>query len=220
MNPKHRLIVNINIDWRILLFLFTAFTLLGITFYSVAGKQGVENSTQAAPSNAQIFTGHYNLMGFEGIPVAGVYGSPPPVGDYTTTHCRFIDVPNIEYDQYYLQYPLHLPNAVTITEVSLHVADFNSNREISANLYKRPWNSRQAGTFLGFAYSTIGADGDLTINMTSNGAINEKVNNQTYEYWISVTPGNGSVPGQLCVYGIQVTYTYDGSLLPLIVRNN
>lgn len=41
-------------------------------------------------------------------------------------------------------------------------------------------------------------------------------NNSTSEYWIDVTMDNNAVPAQLCVYGIQVTYDYDGSFLPLI----
>ena len=57
---------------------------------------------------------------------------------------------------------------------------------------------------------------DKTINMTPSTPIN--VNNQTTEYWIDVSPTNGTDPGQLCVYGIQVTYTIDGAFLPLIQK--
>jgi len=219
MLPNQKIVVNINIDWRIVLLICITVTLLGVTYYSVAGKQEVVNSTSNAPSKAAIFTGYYNLMGFEGIPVAGEFGSPPPVGDYTTTHCRFIDVQNSSPGEYYLQYPLHLPNGVTITAVSLHIADFNNSFALTANFYQRQWNSRSAGTSNSWASSYIGADGDITINMNPS-PLSVTVDNENYEYWIQVTTRNGASPGQLCVYGIQVTYTHDGSLLPLVVRNN
>ena len=49
----------------------------------------------------------YNLMGFEGVPTLGsggfVVGTPPPAGDYVTTHCRYIDVTNTTLGHYYLR---------------------------------------------------------------------------------------------------------------------
>lgn len=219
MFPKHKVVVNINIDWRIILLLSVIVTLLGVTYYTVSGKQEVETSTSNAPSKATIFTGYYNLMSFEGIPVAGDFGTAPPVGDYTSTNCRFINVQNTQMGDYYLQYPLHLPNGVTISAISLHVADFNNNYSLYAYLKSRLWNSREAGTIISWAYTYLGVTGDTTIDMDTN-SLGVKVNNDNYEYWIQVATRNGTDPGQLCVYGIQVTYTYDGSLLPLVVRNN
>jgi hypothetical protein len=44
------------------------------------------------------------------------------------------------------------------------------------------------------------------------------VNNATTQYWLDLSPQNSGDPGQLCVYSIQVTYTIDTSLLPLIQK--
>jgi len=112
-----------------------------------------------------------------------------------------------------LRYPLHLPNGANISKVSLFVADFNPSGVLWAYLRSRPWNSREAGTTLSFTLTGNTTNSDKTVNITG---LNVDVNNQTTEYWIDVSPTNGTDPGQLCVYGIQVTYTIDGAFLPLI----
>lgn len=218
MNAKHKF--DINIDWRIMMLLCTAIILLGITFYSVSAKHEIDNRTLDAPLKAGIFTGYYNILGHEGIPINGDNGTPPPVGDYESTHCRYIDVANTYMEEYFLIYTLNLPNGVTITEVALHIADYSTNTFLKATLFKREWDTRASGTQIAYAISSIGSTGDTTINMPTGGELVEVVDNLNYEYWISITPTNSEYPGQLCVYGIQVTYTYDGSLLPLVVRNN
>lgn len=62
---------------------------------------------------------------------------------------------------------------------------------------------------------TGNTNSDQYINM---GPLNVDVNNQTTEYWIDVSPTNGNDPGQLCVYGIQVAYSYEGVFLPFVQR--
>jgi hypothetical protein len=171
----------------------------------------------ASPASAGTFTGYYNLIGYEGIGTIGSnltsHGAVPPVGDYATTHCRYINVQNTGVGEYYLRYPLHLPNGSTITKVSLFVADFNSTGVLWAYLRSRPWNSRSYGTTTAFTLTGNTTNADTTIDMNS---LNLAVNNQTSDYWVDVSPTNGTDPGQLCVYGIQVTYTTNGALLPLI----
>jgi len=172
-----------------------------------------------SPAAASALTGYYNLFGHEGIGTVGaslVAGQTPPVGDYVPNGCRYINVPNATYGQYYLRYPLHLPNGVTITTVSAFVADFNLTGTMYVHMMSRPWNSRQAGTdFAGSIGTSSGAGGDQTISRTG---ITTVVNNETTEYWIDVLPVNSANPGEMCVYGIQVTYTYNGAFLPLIQR--
>ena len=140
----------------------------------------------------------------------------PPVGDWVTTHCRYIDVPNTLPDQYDLRYPLHLPQGVTITKVALRVADFNSVGTMWAYLRSRPWNSRETGATIGWAHTDDTSNRDRTIDMNLQPDL--QVDNETTEYWIDVTPTNGADPGQLCVYGIQVTYSINGAFLPLLNR--
>jgi hypothetical protein len=173
-------------------------------------------SSQAASS----LTAYYNLLGYEGIGTLGSgltsHGTAPPVGDYVTSHCRYIDVQNTAIWDYYLRYPLHLPNGANMTKISLFVADFNPAGVMYAWLNSRPWNSRSPGTTLGLAFTDNTTNGDKTITMNLTPPVN--VNNQTTEYWIDVSPHNSNDPAQLCVYGIQVTYTIDGSFLPIIQK--
>lgn len=168
---------------------------------------------------ASALTGYYNLIGYEGIGTLGsagfTAGQTPPVGDYVTTHCRYIDVQNTTLGHYYLRYPLHLPNGATITKVALYVADFNPTGVMWVYLRSRPWNSRDAGTTLDLTLTDNATNNDKSIDM---GTTNVTVDNETTEYWIDVSPQNSSDPGQLCVYGIQVTYTYNGAFLPLVQR--
>ena len=177
-------------------------------------------STLGSPSAASTLTGYYNLLGYEGIGTLGSgltdHGTTPTVGDYVSTHCRYIDVTNTTVGQYYLRYPLHLPNGANITKVSLFVADYNPTGVMWAYLRSRPWNSRLSGTTILFSLTDNVTNYDKTITM--NFATPKKVDNQTTEYWIDVSPQNGAAPGQLCVYGIQVTYTIDGAFLPFIQR--
>jgi len=182
---------------------------------------GTGGSVQGAPVAASALTGYYNLLGYEGIGTLGhvgfTSGGTPPVGDYVTTHCRYINVQNTIVGHYYLRYPLHLPNGANITKVSLFVADFNPTGVLWAYLRSRPWNSREWGTTLGFTLTDDTTNNDKTINITG---LNVDVNNQTTEYWIDVSPTNGTDPGQLCVYGIQVTYTIDGAFMPLVQKGD
>lgn len=149
----------------------------------------------------------YNLLGYEGVGTLGatdfVSGPPPLVGDYVTTHCRYIDVPNALFGHYYLRYHLDLPDNAIITGVKLYVANFDASGALLANLRSRPWNSRQEGTTVGAVVTDWAATQDTQIDM---GSLSVTVNNQTTEYWIEVTPQNSGNPGELCVYGIQVTY--------------
>ena len=195
------------------LFLFVSLIALSALVLSASGP------ALASPAAASALTGYYNLLGYEGIGTLGAggftAGPTPPVGDYVTTHCRYINVQNTTVGHYYLRYPLHLPNGATITKVSLFVADFNSVGVLYAYLRSRPWNSRNAGTTVSFTLSDNTTNNDKTISMSS---LTVAVNNQTTEYWIDVSPQNSADPGQLCVYGIQVTYTYSGAFLPLIQK--
>ena len=149
----------------------------------------------------------YNLMGFEGIPTLGApaytLGPPPPVGDYVTTHCRYIDVVNTTLGHYYLRYFLDLPDGAVITGISIRLADYNPSGVMWVYLRSRPWNSRNVGTTVDFTLSDNSGNEDKVINM---GTMNVTVNNSTTEYWIDVSPQNSASPGQLCVYGIHVTY--------------
>lgn len=187
---------------------------LGLVWLFAAQQSAVVAKDQAAG----VMTAYYNMLGYEGIGTLGsglqANGQIPPVGDYVTTHCRYINVTNTTLGHYYLRYPLHLPNGANITKVSLRVADFNPSGALWVYLRSRPWNSRQAGTTLGFTLTSTSLS-DQTVNISS---LDVNVNNQTTEYWIDVSPQNSADPGQLCVYGIQVTYTIDGSFLPLIQR--
>ena len=195
------------------LFLFISLIALLALVLSASGP------ALASPAAASALTGYYNLLGYEGIGTLGAggftAGPTPPVGDYVTTHCRYINVQNTTVGHYYLRYPLHLPNGATITKVSLFVADFNSVGVLYAYLRSRPWNSRNAGTTVSFTLSDNTTNNDKTISMSS---LTVAVNNQTTEYWIDVSPQNSADPGQVGVYGIQVTYTYVGAFLPLIQR--
>jgi hypothetical protein len=196
-------------------FVFASLIVLSMLVLSVSGP-----ILSASPAAAAL-TGYYNLLGYEGIGTLGStlqsHGPTPPVGDYVTTHCRYINVQNTTVGQYYLRYPLHLPNGANITGVSLFVADFNSTGVLWVFLRSRRWNSREAGTTLDFTLTDNTTDNDKSINM---GTLNVNVNNQTTEYWIDVSPTNGTDPGQLCVYGIQVAYSIDGALLPLILNGS
>jgi hypothetical protein len=124
-------------------------------------------------------------------------------------------VPNTVVGDYYLRYPLHLPNGANITKVSPFVADFNPTGVLYAYLRSRPWNSRDEGSTLGFTLTNNTTDSDKTVNITG---LNEDVDNQCTEYWIDVSPQNSADPGQLCVYGIQVTYSFDDAFLPMIEK--
>jgi hypothetical protein len=168
---------------------------------------------------AEMYTGYYNLLGYEGIPTLGYptynYGPPPAVADYVSTHCRYINIANTTLGHYYLRYTLDLPNDSTITKVALRVADFSDGGSIWAYLRTRPWNSRDVGTTKGFVVSPTGNPSDHLLEMSIS---NLKVDNQVNEYWIDVSPKDAADPGQLCVYGIQVTYVYYGAFLPLLQR--
>lgn len=197
---------------RKLSLLLTLFALLSLVL-STGGR------AQAAPASVSIFTGYYTIFGHEGIGTIGSalasHGTAPAVGDYNTTHCRYIDVANTTWGQYYLVYPLHLPNGVTITEVSAYIADYNASGAAYLHMVSRPWNSTANGS--DFAGS-IGTSGSSSNELISRTGISTVVNNATTQYWIEITPINSADPGQLCVYSMRVTYTYNGALLPMVVR--
>lgn len=195
------------------LFALVLVTVLGLVRPAVA-RPAAEATAVQAPN---ALTGYYNLLGYEGIPTLGASaftnGTPPPVADYVTTHCRYIDVQNTTVGHYYLRYPLDLPNGATITGVTLYVADFNPTGVLWAYLRSRPWNSRDAGDTEGLTLTDNSSENDKQISM---GTLDVYVDNHTTEYWIDVSPQNGTDPGQLCVYGVQVQYSYNGAFLPLI----
>ena len=194
------------------LFLFVSLIALSALVWSASGP------ALASPAAASALTGYYNLLGYEGIGTlggsSGTHGVAPAVGDYGFRHCRYINIASTTLGDYYLRYPLHLPNGATITKVSLFVADFNGTGALWAYLRSEPWNSHDQVTLKGF--TTTGDTGDQTINITPS--VGVTVNNQTTAYRVDVSPQNSADPGQLCVYGIQVTYTYNGAFLPLIQR--
>ena len=175
---------------------------------------------RSAPAEADALTGYYNMMGYEGIATmgsnAGSNGPRPQVADYVTTHCQYINLPNTTLGHYYLRFPLKLPNGSNITKVSLRIADFHSGGSMWAYLRSLNWNSRSFGDTHGLAITPVGGAGqDELIHMND---LNIDVNNALKQYWVDLSPQNSADPGQLCVYSIQVTYTIDTSLLPLIQK--
>ncbi len=192
--------------------------LLAILALLVIAGSHYRSAPPVATAAPDLLAGSYNLMGYEGIGTMGEntasYGPIPPIGDYVTTHCRYIDVAPLNLREYYLRYVLHLPDGVTITQVAAHVADFAEIGSLTMELNSRPWNSREAGTVLGGSGTGgLGTAGDITITTSSLAVV---VDNQTTQYWLDVFFSQQDVPGQLCVYGIQVDYTYEGGFLPLI----
>lgn len=167
---------------------------------------------------ASTLTSYYTMLGYEGIPTIGTnlgtHGQAPFAGDYVSTHCRYINVQNTTVGQYYLRYPLHLPNGANISKVEARVADFYSGGSMFVSLRSRPWNSRESGDLLGFTLSPVGGTGNDEL-LTISG-LDIDINNGSTSYWLDFSPQNSSDPGQLCVYSIRVTYTIDGVYLPLI----
>ena len=173
-----------------------------------------------AASEPNLLTGYYTLMGYEGIATIGEeltpYGPIPPVADYVTTHCRFIDVAPTGFRDYYLRYIIHLPDGATLSQVDVHVADFADSGVFYIDLKSRPWASSVPGSLLGQSTTEVGSTGDTTVSLPNLGVA---INNQTTQYWIDISPFDaGSIAGQLCVYGIQITYGYEGSFLPMVNR--
>jgi hypothetical protein len=194
-----------------LLYLLALFTI-----FTFSSRHSIPTpDTASAASN--VLTGYYNLMGYEGVATIGEnlanYGPAPTVGDYVTTHCRYIDHSPIYLRQYYLRYFLHLPEGATLTQIDAHIADFAEIGSMGVELKSRPWNSRDAGTFLGGASTDPGVSGDTTLTIPN---LTVTIDNQTTQYWLDVYFNQLEIPGQLCVYGIQATYSYQGAFLPLI----
>lgn len=150
---------------------------------------------------------YQNYIGYEGIATLGsngfTNGPTPPVGDYVTTHCRYIIAQDTTVGHYFLRYPIHLPHGAVITRVSLYVADFNPTGVIWASLRTRQWNSNNEPTSLGFTLTDNTSSNDKQVNINN---LNIQIDNRNKVYWVDVSPENSSDPGQLCVYGIQVTY--------------
>jgi hypothetical protein len=174
---------------------------------------------RSAPAEASAVTWYLNIMGYEGIATLGatgfVHGPRPPVNDYVTTHCQYINVPSTTVGHYYLRYPLRLPHGANITKVSMRIADFHTGGSMFAYLRERPWNSHDAGSTIGFALTPVGNANDHLIHMSP---LDIDVNNATTQYWLDLSPQNSTDPGQLCVYSIQVTYSIDAALLPMIQK--
>ena len=126
-------------------------------------------------------------MGYEGIATIGEtlasFGGIPPVGDYVTTHCRYIDVIPLALRESYLRYILHLPDGATLTQIDAHIADFADVGSMGIDLRSRPLNSRQAGTVLGSVSTPAGAPGDTTLTIPG---LDVAVENRTTQYWIKV----------------------------------
>ncbi len=191
--------------------LVSLFVLLALVF----AANGFAYNTSAAT----MMTNYYTILGTEGIGTQGqhisTHGPAPSVGDYATTRCRYINVPNTQLGDYKLIYPLHLPNGANVTKVSFHVADFNSSGSLWMNLYSKNWNSRDYGDMKSFTLTPVGNVGDTTVTISN---LNWNIDNNNKVYWIDISPQNSADPGQLCVYSIKVEYTIDGVFLPLIQR--
>jgi hypothetical protein len=195
---------------RKLSILLTVIACLAIVF-STGGQ------ARASSSSAAAFTYYYTIWGHEGIPTIGDYGSTthgptPSVGDYSTTHCRYINVPSTHSNDYFLLYPVHLPQGVTITKVSAFIADFSASTALYVHFMRKPWNSVAAPTDDALFNST----GSASNTVYNSDPLSYKVNNQNTQYWIEMHPANSADPGQLCVYSIQITYTSEGALLPMV----
>ena len=177
---------------------------------------------QSAPAAPSVLTGYYTMMGFEGISTWGnpliSNGPRPPVSDYGTTQCQYINVPLTSIGDYYMRFALRLPDGANINKVSMRIADFHGGGSMHAYLRSRDWNSRDFGDTLGYAATPGGGAGaDHLIHMEN---LNIDVNNATTSYWLDLSPQNSADPGQLCVYSIQVQYTTDGTMLPLVTLGN
>jgi hypothetical protein len=195
---------------------FYLIVLLVIVAVSVTLWQNMPTAASAAPD---VLTGYYNLMGYEGVGTVGEnlanFGQVPPVGDYVTTHCRYINISPLNLREYYLRYFLHLPEGATLTQIDAHIADFAEIGSLGVELRSRPWNSRDPGNLLGVVNTAPGSAGDTTLTIPGLGVL---VDNQATQYWIDVYFNQQDTPGQLCVYAIQATYTFNGSFLSLVRR--
>ena len=193
---------------------FYLFCLLAVAVLTLGGNLSSHSKASATPD---LMTGHFTLMGYEGIGTIGEnlasFGRVPPVGDYVTTHCRYIDVTPLSLRESYLRYILHLPDGATLHQIDVHIADFAAVGSMGIELRSRPWNSRQAGTVLDSISTPSGAPGDLTLTISD---LAVAVDNRTTQYWIDIYFNQQTIPGQLCVYAIRATYTYEGGFLPLI----
>lgn len=180
---------------------------LVLALWIVGAGVGLAAETADGTKDLTVALQYQNYFAYEGIETLGIWGfvngPTPPVSDWVTTHCRYIDVPNAPAGEYYLRYPVHLPQNAAIKGVELFLADFNPVGNMSALLMTRPWNSRDVGTQLGFTATDNATNSDKLVNM---GLLDVTVDNQSNVYWIDVSPRTSSVPGDLCVYGIQVKY--------------
>lgn len=182
-------------------------TPLVLALWIAGAGLGLAAETADGTKDLTVADQYQNYLGYEGIETLGWWGfdngPTPPVADWVTTHCRFIDVPDAPPGEYYLRYPVHLPQNAVIKDVSLFLADFNPNGVMTATLVTRQWNSRDQQTQLGFAMTDNATNSDKQISL---GLVDVTVDNQSNVYWIDVTPDHSSNPGDLCVYGIQVEY--------------
>ena len=165
------------------------------------------NGLPMIPQEATNPIDYLNLMGYEGIPHFGIrtlfHGPPPPVADWVTTHCRFIDAVGVDPNDHILRYSLHLPDRARIGIIQLRVADFADTGQLWIYLYRRRWNSRDPGDLMAFRISSNLTLSDQVINMPN---LNHEVDNTNYSYWIDVETRGTYTPGALCVYSIHVPY--------------
>lgn len=182
-------------------------TPLVLALWIAGAGLGLAAETADGTKDLTVALQYQNYFAYEGIESLGIWGfvngPTPPVSDWVTTHCRYIDVPNAPAGEYYLRYPVHLPQNAAIKGVELFLADFDPYGNMSALLMTRPWNSRSVGTQLGFTSTDNATNSDKLVNM---GPLDVTVDNQSSVYWIDVSPRTNSVPGEQCVYGIQVKY--------------
>jgi hypothetical protein len=171
-----------------------------------------------ASTSAAAINRYYTILGAEGIPSVGqgltTHGARPPLGDYSSTRCLYVNVANAGINDYYVYYPLHLPDGATITAVRAYIADFSSATNAAVYMYKRDWNSTDHGTTFAATLSTDSTTGANQLLVRTG--ISEVVNNNTTQYFLEFSPNNSADPGQLCIYSLKVTYTYNGTYLPLI----
>ena len=168
---------------------------------------GSKSWTPTIPTEASSAMGYLNLMSYEGIPTLGdakfTSGPPPPIMDWVSTHCRFIDISSAFLQAYFLRYPLHLPDGATISYIQVRVADFAPTGMLWVYLRSRPWNSRASGDTEAFVISSNDSQSDQVLNLMN---LNLEVDNTTRSYWLDIAPAAADIPGELCVYGIHVVY--------------
>ena len=165
------------------------------------------NGLPMVPQEATNSIDYLNLMGYEGIPVFGdtdlLHGPPPPIADWVTTHCRFVDSLGHNLQDNFLRYPVHLPDGAKISYIQLRVADFAVTGQLWAYFRSRPWNSRAIGDTHNLVVTSPAIQADQVLNMFN---VNREVDNTNRSYWIDVATAAADAAGELCVYSVHVVY--------------